>query len=434
MFARASALLALAASLGAQTVSRGSGIRDRETIDPRPAISNPAFDRDPTHAPGRDLTVTLLTMGNGTEVWENFGHSAIWLRDNATGRDTVFNWGVFNMRAPHFILHFLQGLMVYSMGGDRLDQVLYAYRYWNRSVTAQELDLTPAQKDSLVAIINTNAQPENVHYRYDYFVENCATRPRDILDRVLGGQLRIGADSLSGTSYRWHALRLMQGDKPLVLGVDIGLGRPSDREITKWQEMFLPQKLHDWVATRQVKDSTGALHPLVKSERVLFQASRPPEPQAPPRFVWLWPVGAVLGVLLAAFGYAARKPGAGRITAATIFAIWSAVYGILGEMLTILWECTDHRFAHSNENLLLFNPLWLILAVTLPMTVLRGRAVTLSTRLLYVLAGLGVIALLAHAVGLSRQQNLAVIGLGLLPAIGLVIAIRQARNVQGRLA
>ncbi len=434
MLARAGALLALAASLNAQTGDRGSGIGSRDSLDPRSALLDPVSGRDPTHAPGRDLTVNLLTMGNGTEVWENFGHSAIWLHDNATGRDTVFNWGVFNMRAPNFILHFLQGLMVYSMGGDRLDQVLFAYRYWNRSVTAQELDLSPAQKDSLVAIINTNAQPENIHYRYDYFVENCATRPRDILDRVLGGQLRVGADSLSGTSYRWHALRLMQGDKPLVLGVNIGLGQPSDREITKWQEMFLPRKLHDWVATRQVKDSTGALHPLVKSERVIFQASRPPEPSTPPRFAWLWPAGAVLGILLAALGYAARKPGAGRVTAATVFAVWAAACGILGVLLTILWAWTDHRFAHSNENLLLFNPLWLILAVTLPMSVLRGRATILSTRLLYLLTGLGVLALLAHAVGLSRQQNLAVIGLGLLPAIGLVVAMRQARNVQGRLA
>jgi hypothetical protein len=394
-----------------------------------PVAMNSLAMRDPTHAPGRDLTVSLLTMGNGTEVWENFGHSAIWLHDNATGRDTVFNWGVFNMRAPHFILHFLQGLMMYAMGGDRLDQVLYAYRYWNRSVTAQELDLTDAQKDALVRLINTNAEPQNVYYRYDYFVENCATRPRDMLDKVLGGQLRIGADSSSGTSYRYHALRLMQGNKPLVLGVDIGLGEPSDKPITRWQEMFLPAKLHDWVATRQVRDSAGVMHPLVKSERMLFRADRPPEPKEPPSFAWLWVAGVVLAAGFAGLGIAARRSRGARLTAGIVYSIWGAVAGILGLLLTLLWTATDHRFAHANENLLLFNPLWLIVAVTLPMAIVRRRAVQLSDRLLLVMVGLSTIALLAHAVGLSRQSNLAIIGIGLLPALGLWYGERRARAV-----
>ena len=37
--------------------------------------------------------------------------------------------------------------------------------------------------------------------------------------------------------------------------------------------------LHDWVATRQVRDSTGVLRALVKSDRVLFRGTRPPEPE-----------------------------------------------------------------------------------------------------------------------------------------------------------
>src|SRR3954467_11791806 len=64
----------------------------------------------PLYEPGKNVTITLLTMGNGEAVWEMFGHTAIMIRSDRTGRDTVFNWGAFNMRAPHFILHFLQGL------------------------------------------------------------------------------------------------------------------------------------------------------------------------------------------------------------------------------------------------------------------------------------------------------------------------------------
>jgi hypothetical protein len=395
--------------------------------------ANPAdTTRDPMHAPGRELTVRLLTMGNGEDIYALFGHSAIWVHDNVTMRDTVFNWGAFDLRQPNFILHFLQGLNLYTIEGQRIDDLLLSYRYWNRSVTAQELDLSANQKDTLVAIINENMLPENRRYRYDYFVENCATRPRDILDRVLGGQLRVGADSVTPTSYRWHALRLMQDNKPLALGVNIGLGEPSDEPATAWQEMFLPRKLHDWVATRQVKDSAGGLHPLVKGERVLFKSTRPPEHEAPPSFAWLWIAGVIIGGLLAWLGVRALTGGRGaRVGAAIAFGLWAFIAGMLGSILTLLWTVTDHRFAYANENLLLFNPLWLVLAVLLPMFFLRGRAPVLTRGLVIAVFGLAVVALAAHA-GLSKQDNLGVIGLALpVAAAALFVALR-ARNVQMR--
>ena len=380
---------------------------------------------DMLHIPGHDATVSLLTMGNGEEVWEMFGHTAIRIHDNPSGRDTVFNWGVFDRSQPFFIPHFLQGLMLYQMGAETMDRVLLEYRYFDRTVTEQELDLSDAQKDSLISIIRVNAQPENLQYRYDYFVDNCATRPRDILDRVLGGQFRIGADSLSGTSYRFHALRLMQGNSPLVTGVDIGLGEPSDRPITKWQTMFLPKQLHDWAATRLVRDSTGATHKLVRNERVLYQSSRPAEAQSPPMLApWLTAIGVVVALLFTWLGF--RGPTLG---AAIAFSIWSLVCGLLGVLLTLLWTVTDHRFAHANENLLLFNPLWLLLVVLLPLYLRRNRAIATTRSLVFVVAGLSVLALLAHVVMLSRQANLAPIGLGLPPALAIAFVIAKRFRV-----
>src|SRR5262249_30103769 len=160
---------------------------------------------------------------------------------------------------------FVTGLLLYQMAGDSIQEVLDDSRRWNRTVTAQELDLSDAQKESILSAIRLNARPENVVYRYDYFLDNCATKPRDIIDRALGGQLRTESDSLSGRTYRSHTLRLMQADRLLSLGVNLVLGERTDRPITTWQETFLPQRLHDWIATRQVRDETGHVHPLVKS-------------------------------------------------------------------------------------------------------------------------------------------------------------------------
>ena len=54
---------------------------------------------------------------------------------------------------------------------------------------------------------------------------------------------------------------------------------------------------------------------------------------------------------------------AARTIAAALIGLWSFAAGLLGIVLTLLWTVTDHIFAHGNENLLLFNPLWLALAM-----------------------------------------------------------------------
>jgi Domain of unknown function (DUF4105) len=376
---------------------------------------------DALHLPPQNVTVYLLTMGNGDLLWELFGHTAIMIRDNTSGRDTVFNWGVFDSQKPNFILHFLQGLNWYQMGGETLKQLLNQYRYQNRTVVAQELDLAVPQRDSLLRSIQVNARPENLEYRYDYFRNNCSTQPRDLLDRALGGQLRAKADSLTSTTYRSEALRLMQGDKLLITGVDIGLGEPADEMLTAWTSMFLPRRLHDFVGGLQVRDSTGAMHPLVRGEQVLFQSTRGPEAAAPPRLAsWLLLIGLFLAGLIVWTASRAGRRGAARVTLTIVTTTYCVIAGLLGVVLTLLWTATDHIFAHANENLLVFNPLWLVLGVLAAVYFNTGRAARVTGYLAMGLAGLCVLALLSHMVFVSRQANLAIILLALPPA--LVIA------------
>jgi hypothetical protein len=384
--------------------------------------------RGALYSPAADVTISLLTAGVGSELWQLFGHSALWIHDDRTGRDTVFNWGAFDLQAPNFIPRFLKGLLFYRMAGDSIQRVLLDNLRWNRTVVVQELDLSDVQKESILGAVRLNARPENVVYRYDYFIDNCATKPRDILDRALGGQLRSGSDSSSGSTYRSHVMRLMHGDPLLALGAYVALGGRSDRPLTMWQETFLPQKLHDWIATRQVRDATGNLHALVKGERILVHAHRPPGPAHPPSFAGLWLAGAIVAGVFAWLGVTARTAGAARVGAAAASTIWAIASGLLGITLTLLWTSTDHHFAYANENILLFNPLWLVLAVTLPMTLLRGRTVQVTNYALLAVLALDGLALIAHLTGVSRQANLPIIGLALLPAAGLVFATRQARK------
>jgi len=387
----------------------------------------PSSSVNALYSPGRDVTISLLTVGDGDRLWQMFGHTAVRIHNNATGRDTVFNWGAFDFSQPHFLFHFLRGLNFYQMAGGTLAEIVDDSRQNNRTIVSQELDLTTAQKDALLQIIRTNARPENITYRYDYFRNNCATRPRDIIDQILGGALHDHSKQVTEHSYRWHALDHMQSDKLLVIGVDIGLGTPSDRPITRWDEMFLPRELHDVVATTQVRDSTGTVRPLIRGERVLFQSTRPPEPAGPPNLaVLLLAIGLPIGIAFLLLG--TRSVEAGRVlrmTTSVLLTVWSLAAGLVGLVLTLLWIATDHVFAHGNANLLVFNPLWLALVVMLPLTFMSGKATRGARLLTTTTASLCVLALIAHVIGLTSQSNLAVVALGLPPALAIWLVVRR---------
>jgi hypothetical protein len=105
--------------------------------------------------------------------------------------------------------------------------------------------------------------------------------------------------------------------------------------------------------------------------------------------------------------------------------VWSFGAGILGVLLALLWGVTDHMFAHRNENLLLFNPLWLVLAVLVPMTAVKGRMSRVTRWLTFFLAALAVVALLLHLIGLSREANWEIIAFGLPPILALAWAVHR---------
>ncbi|MBC7674229.1 MAG: DUF4105 domain-containing protein, partial [Polaromonas sp.] len=215
-------------------------------------------------APDRSITVTLVTFGLGQEVFERFGHNALWFHDAATLQDSAYHWGLFSFNEPGFLLRFLTGDTNYWMGAVDARQLVESGRSRGRPVTLQRLNLTPAQALQLREVVRTNAREENKFYRYDYFGDNCSTRLRDALDGVLGGAIKRATDTVVTTlSYRSESVRLTDGNVPVQAGIDVALGRPADVPLTRWQSFFIPMGLRDAVRTIRVLDATGASVPLV---------------------------------------------------------------------------------------------------------------------------------------------------------------------------
>jgi hypothetical protein len=248
---------------------------------------------------------------------------------------------------------------------------------------------------------------------------------RDAIDRVVGGAVRTQLKAIAtGETYRGHSLRLMQGMQPIVSGVELALGRPTDVPLSADQTSFLPVQLMRHLASVTLD---GGKRRLLGEAFVINEAARPPEPTTVPH-LWMGflPIGLALGALIVWLGFAGYSNQLGRRALAAATACTAGLIGILGLVITYLATFSDHVAAHGNENLTMFNPLWLAVAVLAPMLILRQRARSLTNRLTFVSAMVGLVAVVIHVVGLSRQPNWDVIGLTLPVelAIALVVATR----------
>jgi hypothetical protein len=323
----------------------------------------------PPSAAGEELSVFLLTMGTGDAVWEKYGHNAIWIHDPVRRTDWVFNYGVFDFDSPGYWGRFIRGDWLYQLAVADIGQTLAQYEYLNRTVVAQELDFTGAQKAELAAFLEWNYRPENREYLYDYFLDNCSTRIRDALDRVLDGRIRAATDSVpTNTTYRSHSRRLMAGDPVVYAGLHAGLGPAADRPISAWEEMFLPEKVHEQVRELRIEGDGGAPRPLVLSERVLYQAvGRASDREVPPTWIpGFLLIGASIAAALVLLARSAPRSPAARFAFAALGGVWSLLIGVGGLLLLGLWAFTNHTIADRNENVFQFVPLALPLVLLVP--------------------------------------------------------------------
>jgi hypothetical protein len=394
--------LSLASVLGAQS-------------DPLSAQPGATVLAGPAEA-GSNLTVYLLTFGWGDAMWERFGHNAIWIKDRSRGTDVTYNWGMFDFNQPHFLARFLTGDTRYWMEPIDLVAMVRYYKQYNRSILAQELNLSPAQRLKLQQFVEWNALPQNKFYRYDYYRDNCSTRLRDALDHALSGQLQLATVSRMTTgTYRWHTQRLMKGDIPLYTGVTLALGHPADKPLSVWEEMFLPVRMANDLRTVSIPDTSGARIPLVRSESALFTAGRPPEPSEPPNYL---PLYVAVGILLAAVMIILVRSAEGghRVAFFAVTAVatlWSLLAGLAGTALVIAWLFTKHYFMSRNENLMHVDPLSLALAVLIPLSLYGLRGVTRAKKLSGFVAALSLFGFVLQGIPFFDQKNGEIIALAL---------------------
>lgn len=224
-----------------------------------------------------DIRFSLLTCGPGTDIYSLFGHTALRYENHQKSIDVVFNYGLFSFDTPNFILRFMLGETYYRLGATDYKYFLSEYQMTDRDVWQQTLNLNSEEKHRLIALLEKNYRPENRVYLYNFFHDNCSTRPRDLVERVVKDRLHYADDMTTtdtGRSFRDIVHECCKGHPWSQLGMDLCLGSEADRPISRHQMMFAPLYLKDFFATATLADSTGThTTPLVSDTKQVVSAS-----------------------------------------------------------------------------------------------------------------------------------------------------------------
>ncbi len=374
------------------------------------------------------VTVSLVTVGSGAAPLTWLGHSALLVRGPQRGVTTLVDYGAIE-GGPGVLARALSGRLravVRLRDGDR---ALAAFARDGRSVSVLGLQLHDEEVRTLLRLVETDVATARGRYVYRYDRDNCATRLRDHLDAALGGRLRRSGGSPATETLRAHGLaRVYPRNAPVALLGDVVMNGDVDGRATTWTLAAQPAGLQALVRATTT-DSAGVAVPLaVEAVAPARGGIDEPVGTPPPRGA-IAAIGALVAALALGAARSARSARGGRIVLGALGAITAVVLGVPGLLIAAGWTLTEYAFVRGNENLLLANPLALLL---LPAAIAFAAGSSRAGRWLHLgwraLAALAVAALALKLVPGFEQDNGRVLALAVPLTLGLAAAFgREAR-------
>ncbi len=359
-----------------------------------------------------DIAITLVTFSPGDSLVEWWGHTSFVVEDKRLNHARLYNFGMFGPKegdTAGFVKDFAKGRLIFWVADDGVEGTFGFYKkYLNRDVRLQELDLLPDEAMSIAKALGTHVLPENRMYRYHHYNDNCSTRPRDIIDAAIGGQLKAATAGLSRMTLRQHTLRYSMVNPPMSLLLDYLQADSLDKPISMQKDAYLPDELELQLQSLQVKRADGSVRPLVKKQWNWFQSNRQRPPAVAPNWIpYELVVGALLGGLAVLLGTWART---GKKLPRVLLGLYTTligfVLGVLGLALGFLMTFTDHDVTFGNENIFQANPLTFALFPLGLMLMWGARRAAKWNRVLWtMLAASSVLGVLIKVLPSADQSN-----------------------------
>lgn len=307
--------------------------------------------------------VYLVNIGPGREVYELDGHSAIVIiSSDSTGTSSVaVNYGVFNFNAPHFVWRFVKGETDYMCRAEPLSVFLYSYQNTGRRIEAAHVDMDSVQTARLLARLRHDIQPQFCTYRYNYVLDNCATRPLAAIEQALGDTILLApapAETYSSLPLTFrNIMRYNHRNYPWYqFGIDIALGSGIDHPITRREAAFAPTEMMHMLPEATVGGRPLVLQTTTWQEEQPDIATTGPTPFLLTPLFWSF-VLLALAVVLAI--YDVRRLRLSRWFDTIFFGILT----LAGLLLTFLIFVSVHEATSPNWLYVWINPLCIIGAV-----------------------------------------------------------------------
>jgi len=308
----------------------------------------------------QERIISLLTSSpTESEIYTAWGHTAIRVKIPAENTDVVFNYGIFSF-GDDFLYKFVKGETDYRLAVCHFESALEDARdEKNVFMYEQVLNLTETEKDALIAALWENYKPENRYYRYNFFFDNCATRPLWQIEKAVDGEIRYPVFNNTYT-FRDLIYQKLENSPWFAFGIDLCLGSETDRVVTDRELLFLPEDLMRSFAesTIQVGDS---IRPLISETHILNLPKKTftfdgfiTDAFTPLVVCW------ILFFLIVAHTifYNYKKKNDLWLDVMLFF-----VYGLLGCLIFFLAFFSEHPSTNPNYNLLWINPLQFIFAI-----------------------------------------------------------------------
>ncbi|MGL2966824.1 lipoprotein N-acyltransferase Lnb domain-containing protein [Flavobacterium sp. XGLA_31] len=286
---------------------------------------------------GKNAEVSILTCGEGNELYSLFGHTAIRIKDDINALDVVYNYGTFDFSTENFYLKFVKGDLRYFVTATTYNDFFNEYVLENRSIYEQKINLTDLQKQQLFERLNHSLESEEKYYTYKFIDRNCTNMVVDKVNQTLG-QNCIVKTTEKDLSYRQILYPYLRNHFIENLGIMIIFGKKVD---DNGEKLFLPNQFMESLKTTKLYGK-----PVSEAPKLILKA----EAQSQTTSLWNNFYAFTLVFLLIVL---TRKTW--------IYLTLFAIFGLLGTFLSLVGWYSYHAEVAWNYNTLLFNPLLLAL-------------------------------------------------------------------------
>ena len=360
--------------------------------------------------------ISLVTCYPGSRNYELYGHTMI--RVQIEGQDLLFNYGIFNFKQSGFIYRFVKGDCDYSLAAYPMQYLTQGYE--DRKIVEQVLDLDDAQKVDIISFLWNNVQPENAVYRYGWAYNNCATKPRDIIENAVGGSLEYGNPKRGEATFRSIMAYFDKNYPWQQFGIDMVLGYDLDHKLDYREQMFSPIILMEAMADA-TQERDGKRIPVVKATNILVEGGGEGAVLGPTPMV-LTPM-FVLTLLLVIVLALTIKERLGKRHYRWLDSVVFGVYGLVGVLVAFLTFVSSHYGTSSNLHIVWLHPLLLLPAIMEWIKRMRPLVA-----IIHVVNALLIVLLAAGWYWLPQSGNMALVpmaGISLIRSVNYVIALKR---------